>query len=148
MSSSSFYDSSDPIYNKTPVPTDPEILGMLEVGASHLTEMIPEACVCGRPIAFLSYKISIERTKGAVEGLEATEIYKKFAKDYNLSACCRMRILAPIVCNIVSADIGARRVENGKTVVVENSPSALTILTSSLPPPIISEYVKKTKKRS
>ena len=139
---STFYKSVDPIYAKTPVPTDPELLGMLEIGASFLTEMIPDACVCGRPIAFLSYKASIERAKGAAEGLESTEIYGRFAKKYNLAACCRMRILAPVVCNVVSADIGARRIENGRTVEITDAPSALTSLTSSLPPQIISEFKK------
>lgn len=143
---SSYFSSSDPIYAKTPLPEDPDLLGMLEMGSSFLTEMVPDACVCGRPIAFLSYKASLERAKGASEGLEATEIYKKFAKKHELAPCCRMRILAPIVCNVVLADIGARRVEDGKTVSITNAPSALTSLTSSLPPQIISEYRKKSQK--
>ena len=124
-------------YAKTPLPS-PETLGMLEMGSSHLTEMFPDACVCGRPLAFLSYKAGIECAKTSGSSLDA---YKVFAEKYKLALCCRTRVLAPVVSNVVSADIGARRVEFGvsKAPTVENAPSAGTSLSTCLPPQIISK---------
>ena len=129
-------------YAKTPLP-DPETLGMLEMGASHLTEILPDACVCGRPIAFLSYKAAIENVNESSKGNNSLDAYKSFATKYNLALCCRTRILAPVVSNIVSADVGARRIEFGASQkpTIENSPSAGTSLSSCLPPQIISKGV-------
>jgi hypothetical protein len=128
-------------YEKSPLPS-PETLGMLEMGASFLTEMFPDACVCGRPLAFLSYKAAIECSSSDISGNRLNS-YKVFAEKYNLALCCRTRVLSPVVSNIVSSDIGARRIEFGtsssKEATNENAPSPGTNLPSSSPPFIINQ---------
>ena len=141
------FSSPSEFYKKSPLP-DAETLGMIEIGSSHLTEMIPEACVCGRPLAFLAYKAATE-CAGFSNSLGATssnrsESYRIFADKHRLGLCCRTRMLAPVVSNIVSADIGARRVEFGPSekATIENAPSAGTSLASSIPPQLIFQSKK------
>lgn len=123
---------------KTPVPTDPNIIGVGVMGSSHLAEIFPEMCTCGIRISHLSYPAGVEVAEGHANGISSAKAIVNFMNKHELKICCRNSIISPIVNTVVSADIGARRIENGRfDVNISDAPTAITSLQNILPPPVL-----------
>jgi len=105
---------------KTPLPDDPEFLGVSCFGTSKLTEVIADYCPCGTPIGIHSYKIAIY----VASGRSYTDFATHVLKNRIFKMCCLNRIMSPTVVNIASEDIGSRRTHllGSDIGSVENSP--------------------------
>ena len=123
---------------KTPIPSA-SVLAAPVIGASFLTEFLPERCSCGRPIASHGFAIALA-VSSAVAAASKSQNHDKATKQavisylnkYKMRMCCRSRFLSPLVTTVVSADIGATYIDPGAVElgvinsISEDAPPAIT----------------------
>lgn len=127
---------------KTPLPTAAELFAP-RLGASHMTEVLRDACTCGRPVGQLAFDIAmITARHDDIEERNAAVL--AFLYSIRAKMCCRNIVMAPLATAVVCADVGAVFVAPGAEQFVSartaNAPAAST-KTATIVPPMILAHV-------